>query len=361
MANQHNPAKHSEQTLRGWMRLLRIFIYPFNFLFSLVVFLKNFSYERGLLRIQHLDRPVISIGNLSMGGTGKSPITSALADILDKQGYKTAILSRGYGRKHPKQALEVLPDSSWQETGDEPLMLRRRNPETRVFVGPSRYEAALSTSYKPDVYLIDDGFQHRQLHRDLDIVLIDCSQALPSQWAYFPFREGLNSLRRASLILLTRCHDQEQTRKILLTLTSKFPDKPILLSNFTTAPAHQYPSMEPIQPGNVIAYSGIERPSKFFNALGESGYISKFTLSLRDHQPLTKKHWKTLLREAGKHGTNTILTTEKDMVKLEHPQKDGMIVGFLPLMVQWHNPDTLVAILKDFMHRKIHEKTVKET
>lgn len=326
--------------------LTRILLFPLNVLFSSLVALKNWLYAHHMLKGHRLEQPVISIGNLAMGGTGKTPITADLASILADQGYRVAILSRGYGRLNPKQALKVNADTSWTAGGDEPKLHALRADQNgqaiEVCVGPSRWKAAECAMSRPDIFLIDDGFQHRQLHRDLDIVLIDTSQPFPPCFPFFPFREGLASLNRANLVVLTRCDDPLRVQTFQSSLKRQFPNLPVLKSQFVLIDP-VWPFGPPSDPGrkDVLAYSGIERPQKFFDALKSIGFRLRATLSLRDHQPLTKTAMSELESMARDHDVYTVLTTEKDIVKLQNPVDSAIIFGFLPMTTRWEDPTQL--------------------
>ena len=336
--------------------LLWLIISPLDLVFSILVTLKNTLYDRGYLPQNRLSRPVISIGNLSMGGTGKSPMISEFAAQLTSLGKKVVVLSRGYGRVNSDLSLEVMPETPWKKAGDEPLMLARRHLDVKVLVGPSRYEAAKATSFIPDVYLVDDGFQHRQLHRDWDIVLIDVTQPPPPRFLFLPFREGISSLKRASLIIITRCPNPEAATPLINRIRKKNPNVPILTSYFETG------ALQPLKPASnfktktVLAYSGIERPEKFFTMLKRLGFHVPFTMKLKDHQEMKPFHWERLLKEARQRNVFSVVTTEKDAVKVENTFNSDIMLSFLPIVTRWHKPTYFEELIKEFMNRKHHEK-----
>ena len=141
-------------------------------LYAAAVAAKNLAYDRGWLRAEHLRGPVISVGNLSVGGSGKTPLTLRLAELLRERDLAVDVLSRGYGRRSEATA-KVDPQGSAQNFGDEPLLMARAG--VLVYVGDSRYEAGMLAERdagSPRVHLLDDGFQHRQLARNVDVVVL---------------------------------------------------------------------------------------------------------------------------------------------------------------------------------------------
>src|ERR1700693_1284717 len=176
---------------------------PLSSLFGLGVRARNALYDRGLARVQKLSGPVVSIGNLSVGGSGKTPFVLLLGELLKARGLKFDILSRGYGRKTRGVAL-VAPPGSTPDFGDDPL-LRARRLNVPVIVGEARHAAGIFAEQKfgPQLHLLDDAFQHRSLARDFDIVLITPEDARDRLLPAGRLRQPLTSLRRADAAVLT--------------------------------------------------------------------------------------------------------------------------------------------------------------
>ncbi len=283
-----------------------------------------------------------------MGGTGKTPISIALLQWLVDSGLRPALLSRGYGRRQSQRCLIVSPTSDWRDSGDEPLMIAKRVPRALVIVGPSRAKAAaLARSEQVDVFVLDDGFQHRQLKRDLDVVLLDVTQERPVLPPLGKFREGFEALRRADVIVLTRSHDLEKTQAMQQMITSKFPDLPILKVKFRS----QHPlSLDgvPLQlepRSKVAAYAGIAFPEKFFREIGRLGFELVDQLSLSDHGVLDKGRLKSFWQHAQRADACILLTTHKDAVKLETPMDSDILIGFLPLAALWEDESRARQVL----------------
>ena len=176
---------------------------PLSALFGLAVWTRNTLYDRGIARAHRLRGPVVSVGNLSVGGSGKTPFVLLLGDLLKARAIKFDILSRGYGRKTRGVAL-VDPAGSSRDFGDEPLLLARRLA-VPVIVGEERYQAGIFAEKKfgPQLHLLDDGFQHRSLARDFDIVLVTPEDIRDRLLPAGRLREPVGSLRRADAIVLT--------------------------------------------------------------------------------------------------------------------------------------------------------------
>src|SRR3984893_9237644 len=176
---------------------------PLSSLFGLGVRVRNALYDRSLARAQRLSGPVVSIGNLSVGGSGKTALVLLLGELLQVRGLKFDILTRGYGRTTRGVAL-VDPAGSPRDFGDEPLLIARRL-QTPVVVGEDRYEAGrfAESRFGPRIHLLDDGFQHRRLARDFDIVLVTPEDARDRLLPGGHLRETLQSLQRADVVVLT--------------------------------------------------------------------------------------------------------------------------------------------------------------
>lgn len=296
---------------------------PFSFLYSLGVRARNFLYRLGWLPSRGLPRAVVSVGNLTVGGTGKTPTTLWLAQQLAQRGYKVAILSRGYKRtgKEPTILdLEVnaafpVGEEDGAVAGDEPVMMAGIYGQT-VGVGANRHEVGnqLLANRDVDVFVLDDGFQHRQLGRDLDLLL------LGSQWQGWmlpagPFREPRNSFRRADLYLITGA--REQWRPMLR-------DRPKETVFFGSLRAKglfglngnqwmEYP-LSLLTGNKIVAVSAISDPAPFYQIIGDwEGEIVN-TLEFADHHNYSAQDWQAINR-AGR-GAEMILTTEKDILKL---------------------------------------------
>lgn len=266
-------------------------------------------YKYGYMKTRHLNFPVISVGNLTVGGTGKTPLVITLASELHELGYKPVVLSRGYRRSSRGVVLVSRgegPLVSWKEAGDEPFMIALRVPDVAVVVGRDRYSAGLFAEKEQlgNLFILDDGFQHQQLARDVDIVTIDAKEwaegenLLPiGRW-----REPKSSIERADFACLIGAKE------------NAIPDLPIPTFRIEThneglfrkGQQHRIESL-PEKP--ATAFAGIAKTKKFFEMLEEMGIELKEKKSFPDHHIYRQK-------DLMKLGQGILITTEKDAVRL---------------------------------------------
>ena len=271
--------------------------------------------------------------------------------MLQKRGLKVADLSRGYGRLEPNQTRKVSFDVDWRMFGDEPVMIARRNPKTIVCVGPSRLSAGhLAARDEPDVFILDDGFQHRQLARDLDLVLIDVTRPMPGVWSTHPFREHWGSLKRAHAVLLTRWDGEANLEPWIRQIKKIKADIPIIPLGFEKKELRFLDETPPqsvaiLKGKKIAAWSGIAHPMAFFEDLRQTGADLVFTHALQDHQPLDEKTRDLIVSECRKQGISWVVTTEKDAVKLEKSIDSDIILSFLSINVKWMDNHQIESVL----------------
>ena len=286
------------------------------------------SQKRALLRRRSLPAFVISIGNLSSGGTGKTPLTLHLAARMKELGIGTAILSRGYGRRGG----ETVPVPQRGETasqvplfGDEPILMTRRCPEVPVWVGPDRYISGMAAirSSRPRVLLLDDGFQHVALARDLDLALVDAGNPFGNGLLlpFGPLREPVDHLRRADAIVLTRAEDPHAAAATRTRLTQMFPGKPIFTCNHRLSTLRVGLDGREIalplrSPCPVVAFAGIARPDSIFRSLEAVGMDLVRRFPFPDHHRYTPRDMETLLEGVRQTSARFLITTEKDVVRM---------------------------------------------
>lgn len=278
--------------------MMRPWLLPLNPLYRAGLAVKNHLYSKRRFTIRRLKNPVIGIGSISAGGAGKTPAVLALADMLQRNGYAVDVLSRGYGRTSQAVA-KVDHAGTAEDFGDEPVELARAG--LSVFVGTERYRAGLlSERVNPDtIHLLDDGFQHRRLHRAFDIVLVTLADLRDHLLPAGNLREPLSSLRRADAILL-REEEAEEIYAVTSRLTRAF--------HWTLRRTLTVPVEAPSKP---FAFAGIARPEAFFKALASTGQHA-----YPDHHPYPLADCDELIAAARQAGANGFLTTAKDAVKL---------------------------------------------
>jgi tetraacyldisaccharide 4'-kinase len=254
--------------------------------------------------------PVISVGNLTVGGTGKTPCVIALARLLmDMEpslaaSNAIAILSRGYGRL-ARDLIVVEPQFFWQQCGDEPLLIKRALPNCAVVVHADRSLAAHHAVEKlgSRLLLLDDGFQHRRLARDLNLVLLDAAVPLGNGYCLpaGPLREPIEALRRASLLISVG--NGNQAEHVAFSM-----NKPCLSASITL-------QLPPTEANSVFALTSIARPSRFTNSLIEKGLTIRGTACFRDHHPFTIRELEQVGKRAISSEAAAIVTTAKDQIR----------------------------------------------
>jgi tetraacyldisaccharide 4'-kinase len=272
---------------------------PLSALYSGVVRARNQLYDRGTLKVHWLEGPVVSIGNIAVGGSGKTPFLIALGELLKERGIPFDVLSRGYGRA-TKGVRLVDPKGSPHEFGDEPLLILRKL-KVPVVVGEDRYAAGQFAEQKfgPQLHLLDDGFQHRRLARNLDIVLVTPSDAEDALLPVGRLREPLSSLARADVLVLTNDAaggklpiDGKQVWRVVRAI------------------------VPPLIAGPCVAFCGIARPQNFFTELSAAGVTLAATKSFSDHHVYQKSNVRKLLDLGRSCGAAGFVTTEKDEINL---------------------------------------------
>jgi len=304
---------------------------PFSPLYSTVMRLRSFLYGRHFFRRYKLEVPVISVGNLTMGGTGKTPVVSSLASFLQAQGYKPAIISRGYGGAAGNR-VNVVSDGTTifldaGQAGDEPRLMAETLPGIPVLTGivralPCRHAIhALGCN----ILILDDGFQHLAVDRDINIVLFS-ADTLAGNSRVFPggdLREPVTALNRADVFLLTGITtlNKKRAESFAALLQNRYPGKTVFYSTYVPSAAKNEKDQTlhalTTLPSPLYGFCGIARPEAFQQSLcSQQIPLSGFT-SLKDHQRYTPRILQQIENKALSSGAHGIITTAKDMVKLK--------------------------------------------
>ena len=268
---------------------------------------RNALYDRGTIQSHRLQGPVISVGNLSVGGSGKTPFTILLGGLLSARGIQFDVLSRGYGRD-TRGVFLVDPNGSSNKYGDEPLLIARRLTAP-VIVGESRFEAGKFAEQKTGsgLHILDDGFQHRALARDFDIVLVSNSDFKDDFLPTGRLRDPISSLKRADAIVTA---DE-------VNLPSEI-NKPIWKIRRGIAIANP--------PTRPIVFCGIARPEIFLPQLKAAGIEIVGEMTFRDHHRYAAQDVQSLLKLRDQQNANGFITTEKDAINLgQHLEKLGPV------------------------------------
>ena len=289
---------------------------PLYFLYKAGGQIKSTLYRRHILRSRQARLPTISIGNISFGGSNKTPLSMHLLAFLKKQGYKPSLVSRGYKGKWERRG-ETLSDGknifgSWRDSGDEPYMVAQNFPEIGVFIGKNRlFSCQKAKSFGFDVAVLDDGFQHQKLKRDIDIVLFDPREKTA-------LREPLCSLSRAHFILVEESQFSRSKKDIKeMAPSAKLFSYSVFSKGLFKIKNNNSKSLSQVESKKVLAVSGIARPERFLSLLKEQGITHCYSLEFSDHFDYPGPSVKKIVDIYNRHAADMIITTEKDAVKLQ--------------------------------------------
>jgi tetraacyldisaccharide 4'-kinase len=311
----------------------RPWLAPLTPLYAAGLALRNWRIESGREPVRRLHFPVVSIGNLSTGGSGKTPLAIALARALAARGLHVDVLSRGYGRRDRRPA-RVDPEGTAEEFGDEPLLIARATGAP-VCVARQRYDAGLlAEAARPDpdrpaVHLLDDGFQHRQLHRDVDILLLNHEDWRDSLLPAGNLREPLVAARRACVLAIPA--DEPDLEAKLKAWGWQGPVWRL----------HRKMEIPRIE-GAVVAFCGIARPEQFFAGIEAAGLRIAARFAFPDHQRYTGADLRRLVTVANASSAAALITTGKDRVRMgtlarAFPESPPLLTASLEIEIEREN------------------------
>jgi tetraacyldisaccharide 4'-kinase len=301
---------------------------PLSGLYGVAMKVRRELYRRGLFRVHKVGVPVISVGNLTTGGTGKTPLVEWIARGLARREKRVCILSRGYGRRQPGSRVlvsdgnEILSDA--RVTGDEPLLLAERlKGEAAVICDADRVAAArwAVENLRTELLILDDGFQHMRLARDLNIAVVDATnpwgngRLLPAG----NLRESPGQLARADCIVITRADDVAQTEVLKSQVDQLSKGRPVFRSRMRIDGVRDltsWASVDDLKSRPVAAFCGVGNPESFFAQLRRDGYTLCHTRTFPDHHCCTRNEINALVSQSLARGAHALLTTAKDEVKL---------------------------------------------
>ena len=345
------------------------FLFPLAWIYGGVMAVRNWMFDNGLLSQTHFDLPIIAVGNLAVGGTGKTPHTEYILRWLTSQGRRCAMLSRGYGRK-TKGFYEVQGRQP-QETGDEPWQVQRKFPEVRVCVCEKRVEGIrrmLSTGAVPEVVVLDDAFQHRYVQPGLSILLTDYSRPYYSDYVMPAgrLREFRKGARRAQVILVTKCPEtlSDKEQKEMVHRIKPLPNQEVFFTRFVYGDL--YPFSDTAEESAMLSNStalllcGIARPENLICYLQPQCKlleVAEFT----DHHNFTKEEIEQLAERAVHF--DRVITTEKDAARLSGyslPQQLSERLWVQPIEVQFLNNEykKFNKIITDYVTENSRNSTV---
>ncbi len=318
-----------------------------SFIYCLLTRARLLLYKAKILRSKKLPCPVISVGNITTGGTGKTPIVAALCHMLTAKGLSVVVLSRGYKRQ--SSGTKVVSDKNSvlldvKEAGDEPYLLAKKCKGTPVIVGSDRFQSGTLAvkRFSPDLIILDDGYQHIKLKRDLDLLLFDAVRAMGSgrMLPRGPLREPKSSIRRADIIMIKGKGKLQQTHSFeQKTFTFNYaPTKLIDLAGYKS------PGLNTLRGKKVLALSALASNESFYLSLVSCGAKIVETLSYPDHHwflPTDIAHIKEYAKDL-----DLIITTEKDLVRLDPSDFSEFTVLALAIEARITNASDLLKIIE---------------
>ena len=308
--------------------LAPILLPPLSALYGAITRARLSLYRRGTFHTVALERPVISVGNITTGGTGKTPLVEWVARTLSTDGKKVCILTRGYGRNKPDRRVLVSDGetvfATQDEAGDEAFLLAMNLKGVAAVISDANRVSAGEGAIKhlnPDCFVLDDGFQHLRIARDLNIVTVDAT----NPWGggnllpYGRLREPLSSLRRADCIVLTRVNQVEKIQPLMAEIAHLSGDRPVFRSHMQTvrlAPLNDSSPFE-TKATRSAAFCAVGNPHSFFDQLRREGSELSLERAFPDHHAYTQRDIDSLMQAAQQAGAERLLTTAKDAVKLQ--------------------------------------------
>ena len=330
-------------------KFLKSLLTPASLFYGMAAATKLSLYQKGMLASYKAEVPVISVGNITVGGTGKTPITIDLANRLSKEGLKVAILSRGYKRKSDAPHTIVSDGknilSSCPEAGDEPYLMALSCPGSIVISGADRSGSAklAQEKYGCDIILLDDGFQHLKLKRDHNIMLVDFTDNIRDELPVPAgrLREPLSGLNRATAFVVTkvpRVDERERLEQIRNFLKKHNPRADFFTVRFEPKELRSQKDNKPLQyleGKSVVALSAIARPEAFINSLEEFNVRLVSKLIFPDHHWFTHSDMNTIEKTVQSTDADLIITTEKDLVRLNLQENLNQKTFAIVLKTEW--------------------------
>lgn len=337
------------------MHLIKKLLLPFSWIYGLILSIRHGLFNSGILGSRSVDIPTIVVGNLALGGSGKSPVTIYLTEWLSRK-YKVAVLSRGYGRS--TKGFRVLGDEDTSKTvGDEALQVYKRSiPNVIVAVGEDRVAAIQKLQQlpqAPDIVILDDAMQHRKLKAGLYLLLSACATPFVNE-DLFPagnLRDLKSRARIADLILWTKCEQEMQPR--IAQKAKKYSNAPQFSAGIVYGEPKWLQGTEDKLPERVISLCGIAMPEIFHNH-NAAEYNVVETLSFSDHHEFSKEDIEQL-SELCKRQRAAILTTEKDAMRFSKHRtvrKLKLPILYIPISLKFHsNEDEFRNIVKEYLNQ----------
>lgn len=334
------------------------FLYSSSIVYRIITDIRNYFYDSGVFKKYKANIPVISVGNLTTGGTGKTPFILYLLGKL-KDRCKIVVVSRGYGRI--SKGLQIVSDGKGKIVhpsigGDEPVLIANKFPEIPIIVSEKRSEGIklAREKFNANLILLDDAFQHRQVVRDCDIVLVNANRPLNKE-SILPLgnlRENKNNLNRAHIILITKVVEETNIND-QIEFYKKY-DAGLFVSKFNrfevkAVDDNKSQEKEKLIQQPFLAFCGIASPESFKRSLSENGVSVKKAIIFNDHKNYLDKDIQLIISTANKNNCTNIITTEKDFVKLKREEFEGYNLHVLEMKIEVENEDDFLKKVKNII------------
>ncbi len=330
---------------------------PIRWIYFALVRIRSWLYANHVLTTHRLQRPVICVGNLTMGGTGKTPTVIAIGHLLQKAGYRISVILRGYKGQY-KGAVLLVSDgvkslTTVQEAGDEALVIAQNLPQAIIATSKDRWKCGtwLEQNFSIDLHLLDDGYQHLRLFRNFNLLLIDVT----NPWSdTFPpvglLREPLSGIQRADAVLLTRTKPGEHYPELMQIVKMHRSDLPVFYSRqkicaVDSMRGKDSTPMEKLKDSSLLAFAGIGQPNQFFSLLKESQFHIRECCPFKDHHRYTSEDISRLKSRCQSIGIKAMITTEKDAGKLSVQDFEPFQVLVARLEFEFDSPDQLLELI----------------
>ena len=319
---------------------------PFAWIYDFITSIRNMMYDHGLLKQQSFDKPLICIGNLAVGGSGKTPHTEYLINLLSQNGYKVAVLSRGYKRK-TKGFVLATDQSTAEEIGDEPLQMKKKFPNIVMAVDEDRCDGVSKIIDKVDVVLLDDAFQHRKIKAGLNIILSDYNKPYYKDYLMPAgrLRENQSGNKRAEIIIMTKCRQEHISTDDIKYNSTKLglsENQQLFFTGIKYGKLSNGLELRDLANYNIVLVTGIANPKPLEEELSKHVTMMK-TIRFSDHHNFTDSELKKIddtFANLPSDKKRLIITTEKDFTRLGNLSNIDYLCS-LPIEVNIHNDDKL--------------------
>jgi tetraacyldisaccharide 4'-kinase len=306
---------------------LKLFLFFLSFIFSFLVFLRNFLYDKKILKEKKINAKIISVGNITTGGSNKTPFAIFLLDNIKK---KTAVVLRGYKSNIKTKSYLIKKSDTAEKIGDEAKLIKN-NKDVDIFIGSNKKLSCINASKNNEVIILDDGFQSRYLKRDLNILLINYEDIFKKKYL-LPrglFRENFKALKRANIIIINYLKDEKKL-PLIKKVISKYSKAKIYQSSLEVVGFYDINNCKvSLKSNKIAAFSSIANPKYFFSTLEKLKLNILLKKEKLDHEKFSKEELNAFIQKAMHLEVDYVITTEKDIIKLNKDDKFNLPIIYI--------------------------------